>query len=160
MAYQEKLSQWILSNAKNLNLKIIHLDWTKKYFEHLYDLVVSIQINSEKFEGRGADYNKDIALLKGFSEAMERFICKSNKISSIGVAAHYNQDLAKENALFEFMERYSIAYHFENQIGMKRLSKKEHLVDTKHFGAVKMQMHQFLMKTPEGHSGVFAIAEG
>jgi ribosomal protein S12 methylthiotransferase accessory factor YcaO len=160
MAYQEKLSQWILSNAKNLNLKIIHLDWTKKYFEGLYDLVISIEINSEKFEGRGADYDKDIALLKGFSEAIERFVCKSNHISSIGVAAHYNQDLAKENALFEFIERYSIAYHLKNGIGMKRISTKEHLVDTKQFGAVKMQTHQFLMKTPEGLFGVFAIAEG
>lgn len=160
MADHERLSQWVLSTAKDLNLRVTKLDWIDSYYKGYSDIAVKIEIDSKIYEGRGADIDSTVALMKGVTEAIERFVCRANNISSIGVAGHYGQDAAKENSLLEFIERTSISTHFIQKIGMKLKSAESISISTKDFGKVALKVHQFQMNAPENYFGVFTLAEG
>jgi hypothetical protein len=160
MADHERLSQWVLSTAKDLNLRVTKLDWIDSYYKGYSDIAVNIEIDSKIYEGRGADIDSTVALMKGVTEAIERFVCRANNISSIGVAGHYNQDAAKENSLLESIERSSISTHFIQKIGMKLKSTESISINTKDFGKVALKVHQFQMNAPEKCFGVFTLAEG
>lgn len=160
MANHERLSQWVLSHAKDLNLQVTKLDWINSYYKAHSDIAVKIEIDAKIYEGRGSDVDSTVALMKGVAEAIERFACQTNNISSIGVAGHYDLDLAKENALLEFIERTSIWDHFNNKVGMKPISAKNIAVVTKDLGMVSLKIHQFQMNTPLGYFGVFTLTEG
>ena len=91
MADHERLSQWVLSTAKDLNLRVTNLDWIDSYCKDYFDIAVKIEIDSKIYEGRGSDIDSTVALMKGVTEAIERFVCRTNNISSIGIAGHYDQ---------------------------------------------------------------------
>lgn len=160
MAYHKGLNDWILKNAKVLNLRVTKLGWISHFIEGYSDIVVKIKIDSIVFEGRGADIDPDVALVKAVTEAIERFVCIQNQISSVGVAGHYDLDLAKENALFEFIERSTINYHFSQKAQMKLISTDQMSINTNETDLVKLNIHQFQMTTPNGFKGVFTLAEG
>ncbi len=160
MAYHERLNQWLLKNAKSLNLRVTKLDWIHQHFNGYSDIAVKIEIALSIFEGRGTDTDADIALVKAVTEAIERFVCRENKISSVGVAGHYDLNLAKKNALFEFIERTAINFHFSQKIGMNLISTNQISVNIKALGFVQLNVHQFQMNVPNGFTGVFTLAEG
>lgn len=160
MANLERLSQWVLGSAKDLNLQVTKLDWISDYYKDHLDIAVKMEIDAKTYEGRGSDVDSTLALMKGVTEAVERFVCRTNNVSSIGVAGHYDLELAKNNALLEFIERTSIWNHYSNKIGMKPISVHHISVMTKDFGAVSLKVHQFQMNTPQGYFGVFTLAEG
>ena len=124
MANNQRLGQWALNQAKAVKLHVTRLEWIGDFFPGFTDLQVKIEIDSKVFEGRGSDLDKDVALAKGLTEAIERFICFSNRITSLGVAGHYDFEKAKENAFLEFIERSLLSYHYENKIPMRKLSVK------------------------------------
>lgn len=160
MANHEGLSQWVLSSARDLNLRVTKLDWIDSYYKGYSDIEVKVQIDSKNYSGRGSDFDSTTALMKAVTESIERFVCHVNEISSIGVAGHYNLDIAKENALLEFIERSLIWSHFHNKICMKRISTESISANTKDFGIASLKMHQFNMNVPNGYFGVFTLAEG
>ena len=160
MADYERLAQWVLSSAKDLDLRVTKLDWIDSYYKGYSDIAVKIKIESIIYEGRGSDMDSTVALMKGVTEAVERFVCRANKISSIGVAGHYNEDAAKENSLLEFIERTAISAHFSQKIGMNLKSIESISTNTKDFGNVSLKVHQFQMVTPEIYFGVFTLTEG
>ncbi|MCK6596836.1 MAG: hypothetical protein L6Q37_00610 [Bdellovibrionaceae bacterium] len=143
MANHEGLSQWVLSSAKDLNLRVTKLDWIDRYYKGYSDIEAKIQIDLKMYSGRGSDFDSTTALMKTVTESIERFVCHANKISSIGVAGHYNLEIAKENALLEFFERSIIWSHFHKKIGMKCVSTES-----------------ISMNAPDGYFGVFTLAEG
>ncbi len=160
MADHERLSQWVLSTAKELNLRVTKLDWIDSYYKGYSDIAVKIEIDSKIYEGRGSGVDSTLALMKGVTEAVERFVCRTNNISSIGVAGHFDQDAAKENSLLEFIERYAISLHFNEKIGMKLESTKNISIASKDFGKIVLKVHQLQMNTPENYFGIFTLAEG
>jgi hypothetical protein len=160
MANNDRLNQWVLNTAKDLNLRVTKLDWIDRYYKGYSDIAVKIEIDSKIFEGRGSDIDSTTALMKGVTEAIERFVCRANKISSIGVAGHYDMDAAKENSLLEFIERSVMAAHFNKKNAMLLNSTDNVSIKTKDFGKVDLKMHQFRMNTPENYFGIFTLAEG
>lgn len=160
MAYNERLNQWILSTAKDLNLRVTKLDWINSYYKGYSDIAVKIEIDSKIYEGRGSDIDSTTALMKAVTEAIERFVCRTNKISSVGVAGHYDINSAKENSLLEFIERFVISHHFNKKSGMLLSSTKNVSIKTKDFGILDLKIHQFRMNTPKNYFGVFTLAEG
>lgn len=160
MANNERLNQWVLSTAKDLNLRVTKLDWIDSYYKGYTDIVVKIEIDSKIYEGRGSDIDSNTALMKGVTEAIERFVCRANNISSVGVAGHYDMDAAKENSLLEFIERSVIAAHFNQKNAMLLNSTDSVSIKTKDFGKVDLKFHQFRMNTPKNYFGIFTLAEG
>lgn len=160
MANNERLNQWVLSTAKDLNLRVTKLDWIDSYYKGYSDIAVKIEIDSKIYEGRGSDIDSTTALMKGVTEAIERFVCRANKISSVGVGGHYDVDVAKENSLLEFIERSVIAAHFNRKNAMFLNSTENISIKTKDFGKVDLKIHQFRMNTPENYFGIFTLAEG
>lgn len=160
MANHERLTQWVLAIAKDLNLQVTNLEWIGDYYKDYSDLAVKIEIDSKIYDGRGSDSDSTTALMKGVTEAVERFACAENRISSFGVAGHYDLDVAKENSLLEFIERSSISFHFNEKLGMKHHSSESISINTKDFGLLPFKVHQFQMTTPENTFGVFTLAEG
>lgn len=160
MASHEELSQWVLAYAKKINLQVTSLDWVDSYYKGFSDLIVKLEIGKETFRGRGTDLDPDVALMKGVTEAIERFICRKSKISSFGVAGHYDINSAKRNSALEYVERASINWHFCQGIRMKHLSTESVSIKTKDISDIKMKVHQFNIRTPSNLFGVFTLAEG
>lgn len=164
MASHEELSRWVLKNAEALNLQALKLDWIYNYFKETTDISVKIEVESNIYSGRGSDRNPDLALMKGVTEAIERFVCAKNMISSVGVAGHYCLDHAKENSFLEFIERFAIWFHFNQEVGMNPIDPgqetKDIFINTKDHGAISLKVHHFQMDVPEGFFGVFTLAEG
>lgn len=160
MANYEGLTRWILDNAEILNLQVVQLDWIHEYFQDHFDLDVKIEIDSKTYSGRGSDLDSNLALIKGVCEAIERYVCNENKISSIGVAGHLDFDLAKENALLEYIERISIWSRHNQKNGMKLISSEGFLIDTKDYGKTDFNLLQFEMIVPVGFVGIFTLAHG
>lgn len=160
MANNQRLGQWALNQAKALKLHVNRLEWIGDFFPGFIDLQVKIEIDFKIFEGRGSDLDKDVALAKGLTEAIERFICFSNRITSLGVAGHYDIEKAKENAFLEFIERSLLSYHYENKIPMRKLSVKSLDVHVLRKGISTFSLHQFQMQDCGDLHGVFTLAEG
>ncbi|HND86601.1 MAG TPA: hypothetical protein PLU50_12360 [Pseudobdellovibrionaceae bacterium] len=160
MANNQRLGQWALNQAKAVKLHVTRLEWIGDFFPGFTDLQVKIEIDSKVFEGRGSDLDKDVALAKGLTEAIERFICFSNRITSLGVAGHYDFEKAKENAFLEFIERSLLSYHYENKIPMRKLSVKSLDVQVVGKGISAFTLHQFQMQDCGDLHGVFTLAEG
>lgn len=160
MANYEGLNRWILDSAEILNLQVVQLDWIHEYFQDHYDLDVKIEIDSKIYRGRGSDVDSNLALIKAVCEAIERYVCDKDKISSTGVAGHQNFDLAKENALLEYIERISIWSHHSQKNGMKLISSEGFTIDTKDYGKTDFNLLQFEMIVPVGFVGIFTLAHG
>lgn len=161
MAHIERLGPWALTHAKALNLQVLRLEWVRDYFPGYTDLQVKIEIDSKIFEGRGSDLNKDIAFAKGLTEAIERYVCFSNGVTSLGVAGHYDFENAKENAYFEFIERSFLNFHYKNKAPMKKISSKALNINVSgHDNTFPFKMYHFQMSVGGGLFAVFSLAEG
>lgn len=161
MAHIERLGPWALTQAKALNLQVTRLEWVHDYFPGYTDLQVKIEIDSRIFEGRGSDINKDMAFAKGLTEAVERYVCFSNGVTSLGVAGHYDFEKAKQNAYLEFVERSILSFHYQNKVPMKQLSSKPLSIKVAgHDNVLIFNIHQLQMNIGSGLFGVFTLAEG
>lgn len=122
MNQENDLSYWILKNKSKINMKVSQILWPSKWGIDLSDVAVSIIINNQEFIGRGTDINKNIAVIKAFTEACERSLLHHYKIeNSSGLAAHTNQKIAKQNAIYELIERDLLLCHFHTQTPFNKL---------------------------------------
>lgn len=112
MADQTTLTNWILANQAELDLRVKECVWIREIFPGWHDLDIAISVQGERFRGRGCDESADVALSKAFCEAIERSICHTNGFSSVGVAGHTNSEAAKENARLEYIERRTLFEYF------------------------------------------------
>lgn len=116
MASQETLTAWILRNDQRLDLRVQELSWIKSALPGWHDLQISIAAFGERFVGRGSDPDANTALGKAVCEAIERAICFSHEISSLGVAGHFDLKLAEENARLEYFERFCFSHQIWNGV--------------------------------------------
>lgn len=101
-----------MTNRTELDVRVKNCTWIRQVFPDWYDLDVSIKVAGKVFFGRGSDRNADTALSKAFCEAVERSVCHTHGISSLGVAGHITANDAKKNAKLEYIERRAIFHHF------------------------------------------------
>jgi YcaO cyclodehydratase, ATP-ad Mg2+-binding len=113
MADSKKLADWLLENAKRLDLRAKRFQWVEEWgLAGYYDLEVSIVVNGRTFIGRGTALGEDLAFVKAGAEAIERAYCAGHNIPSVGVAIHDTELLACENARSELIERDGFFCHF------------------------------------------------
>ncbi len=160
MASQQKLIKWILGNANKLDLRVRQLTWINAFEQDPCDLEANIRIGELAFIGRGAANDGDSAICKSVCEAIERFFCFENKISSTGVAGHFDPDLAKRNAEFELIERTALALHVQNLIPFERLDTKVIKVQVQDNDPIQMNLHLLKMISPLEVSAIFCLCEG
>lgn len=160
MADQQKLIRWILDNANKLDLKLKQLTWIDVFEREAYDLEASLRVGNLSFVGRGAASDSDSAICKSVCEAIERFFCFENKISSTGIAGHFDPELAKTNAKLELIERMALSLHVKNKIPFDCLKTEmiEVQLENKHF--VNMNLHTLKMLSPNGITAIFCLCEG
>jgi hypothetical protein len=71
----------------------------------VFDFEVTLTIEGTPSIGRGTDFDESLALEKASGEAVERALCDSLGISTVGVAVHPDPAHAMENARRERVER-------------------------------------------------------
>lgn len=102
-------------NEKSL-IEINQLSWTDLLDEELFDFEVNIKHGQHIFEGRGTDFNGERALLKAYSECLERICCYVNDIDSTnGCAVHSSMEEANINAKNELIERDAFLLYFVSE---------------------------------------------
>lgn len=111
MDNQKKLGNWILCHTHSLDLKIERMNWIQNWFPEHKDFKISFSTSNEVLVGRGIDTDEDTALIKAFSELVERSVCSFYGINSNGVAAHFDKGSAVLNAKKELIERDAILCH-------------------------------------------------
>lgn len=158
MANQQKLTDWILTNRKALDLRATKLTWIENHFPGFTDIGVTVSLNGVTYSGRGSSRDEDAALGKAVCEAIERFVCDSNGISSTGVAGHFEEALAKENASIEYLERFALYCHAKGS-PIKKLDQKDISVSLGS-GESPARLHHFQMISTAGYFGVLSFVEG
>ncbi len=109
MAYQTlSTAEWLLSNRTELDVKFLEFNWGNTHGVPLFDFEVSLL---GRHVGRGTSFNQELAFEKAAVEALERFVCFENRISTEGVAAHPFPEAAKQNAILEALERHLFNEH-------------------------------------------------
>lgn len=108
MVDHKKLIPWILANQDFLDLRVTDYEWITNTFSSMKDIGAKLKIEGKLYTGRGADRDENTALSKAVCEAVERFICQTHGLSSLGVAGHSEIEFAAQNSQLEFIERYAI----------------------------------------------------
>lgn len=104
---------WILKNKKGLKLQVIHLTGLSEILVGFFDYAIEIFIEGKKYTGRGTDRNEEIAFLKAFSEAFERYFVEDLKLENTsGLSVHSDQFECVNNAKLELIERDVFLCHF------------------------------------------------
>ncbi|MBL6991007.1 MAG: YcaO-like family protein [Bacteriovoracaceae bacterium] len=113
-----KVLNWFLKNITPLNLKTVHMEWTKDYLPKYTDMHVEITVNGAIYHGRGTDKQENIAFIKASVEAVERAVLSNTKgiKNSSGVAGHSLDDEAIKNAKLELIERDHFFCHYLTQV--------------------------------------------
>ena len=112
MANQTRLTQWVLKHKTMLNPSFTEFNWPTRYFNGLSDFEAVLSIDGLTAIGRGIDANKELAIEKASSEAIERLICQRLCISSVGVAIS-GEVSSETHAQCEALERYYFDEHIK-----------------------------------------------
>lgn len=121
-----ELENWILRNVDLFKIKWTEYTWPSRWWQGLNDFSCEIQFNNELFIGRGSDINKRIALIKSFSEAIERIVGKCNSLeNSNGISAHYDKILCQNNSKSELIERDQFFLHYFSKTPFAEFSSDE-----------------------------------
>lgn len=106
--------QWMLDNAGKLDLSVDAYKWDLPFESKILDCKVKIKINGQVREGRGSAHTEEHALLKAFSEAVDRvaFFEAKKYLTTNGLAVHTSLNDAIRSARCELIERDSLFCHF------------------------------------------------
>lgn len=121
MATKTPLASWLYSKRQELNPQFKEFNWPSRVFPGLYDFATTISWNGIEAGGRGVDSQREIALEKSVSEAIERLICKTLGFDSVGFAIAGTHD-PSEHAKFEAMERFFLKHHLDEKIPFSPIS--------------------------------------
>jgi hypothetical protein len=147
MANQKTVTNWLVANRKKMDLRVKDCSWIRAHFPGWSDLEVSISVGGRPFVGRGSDPDADTALSKAFCEAVERYVCSANGISSLGVAGHFDAEAAKRNARLEFIERAAIADHHLSGLRLSETAVPGHI--ERHFSAHGVSLKAYVLVAGE-----------
>ena len=145
MEDKKRLSQWLLDNYKELELKATQVKWVREWLPGFSDFEVSITISGKVHRGRGIDRNQNLAFTKAGAEALERAICNENKILSCGVATHTDLESAKLNAKTELIERDRFFCHYLTQTPFKKITTNVSGIDLSSLRE-KLKIHDVTIK--------------
>ncbi len=112
---RESLINWFFLEKNNLNAKVLNFEWPSWQNKPFNDVQVQIHLNGSHI-GRGTAINPLDALAIAINEALERYICSINHVSTNGVAVFYDYDGAAVRASSELIERHAVFYHLINKI--------------------------------------------
>ncbi len=157
MVNQKTLTNWILDNRAALDIHVKECLWIRTVFPGWYDLDVTLSVSDQKFSGRGSDRNADIALAKAFCEAVERSVCFSHGISSLGVAGHFLADQAMANARLEYVERKTIFEHVSHKLSLNSLSVNSHILNKYAQHGVRVELFKLFSL---GTNVILCVANG
>ncbi|GEM_PF-5176342 len=152
--------QWLLQNISTLNLVATAFDWPTKIGLDLFDLEVQITIDSKVYIGRGSDKNSNRAFVKAGAEAIERYLCCKNKISTSGVALHYDEALAREGALLELLERDAFFCHYLTKTAFVECHSTHFQFQCMEFLKSGIELKFYELPTFEDVHTIIAIAKG
>jgi hypothetical protein len=94
-------------------LEIECADWIGELFNGWTDICCKLKRDGREIVTWGAAPSEDLALLKAFSEAIERSVfLNEGSVTSNGFAAHLTRSEARSNALNELIERDLFLCHF------------------------------------------------
>jgi len=159
MANQTPLAAWLYSNREVLTPKFKELNWSKRLGLDLFDFSTRVTINGIESEGRGVDENRNLALEKSVSEAIERHICKSLDIDSVGVAVMGNID-PKNHAKYEALERYFLQKHLKTKSTFERFRNfQSELVQRFLQSNHRTSVSFYRMKTPRDFFGIICLIQ-
>lgn len=114
MAHQTLIAaKWLISKKSELEVKFHEFKWGSGYGLPLFDFEISIL--GSRHSGRGSSTDQNLAFEKAAAEALERFVCFENSVSTEGVAAHSIAELADYNAGREAIERYLFHWHLNTK---------------------------------------------
>ncbi|MCB9062490.1 MAG: YcaO-like family protein [Halobacteriovoraceae bacterium] len=111
MANHKKIDK-ILSLSKQINLKAHYSSWGEKYLNGLHDYRIHISIDGREYSGIGIDEDEEIAFLKGFSEAVDRFFFEINNMKAGGIGTHWTKKESLESSISELIERDIFLGHY------------------------------------------------
>lgn len=135
MESDELIKKTIFELNKKSFIEINQLSWTELLDDEIVDIEVNIKHGQQLFEGRGTDLNGERALLKAYSECLERICCYVNDIESTnGCAVHSSLEVANINAKNELIERDAFLLYFVSESMPKEipiLNKFDELVHIK-----------------------------
>jgi hypothetical protein len=123
MAHKTPLASWLYSKREELNPRFKEFSWPKHWNSDVFDFSTTIVWNNFESEGRGIDERREIALEKSVAEAIERLICKSIGIDSVGLAVAGTHD-PSAHAMNEALERYFLNQHIHSQIPFQMIEEK------------------------------------
>ena len=120
---------WLLNNKQQLKLKGTKLTWVDEWLPGYFDYGIEVEIDGEKYEGRGTDLNEELAFIKGAVEAFEKAVFKNNKLKIGGFSGHKNQELADIKAKLELIERDSFMCHYLTKTPFKQIREDEEKIE-------------------------------
>lgn len=129
MANKTPLASWLYSKKSELSPEFQEFNWPARVFSGVFDFETKITWRSIVAVGRGVDVNREIALEKSVSEAIERLICHELKFASVGFAVAGTHD-PSTHAQHEALERYYLNRHIENKINLCCLENKSLDIDS------------------------------
>jgi len=102
MANSTQLTDWVIANAKRLELAVTRVGWVEKWLPGYHDYQVKISLRKNIYAGRGIDRQEQIAFEKSVSEALERAATRGLEYPWT-TAAYENYDGAKLRAYQELL---------------------------------------------------------
>jgi hypothetical protein len=110
MAHKTPIARWMLNNRDRVNPSFVKYEWPSRYFSGVADFSSTISVDGIEASGRGIDIDQDLALEKSAAESIERYICRSLNIDSVGLAVS-GEAGAEGHAKREALERYFFGKH-------------------------------------------------
>ncbi len=154
MAHKTSLATWLYLNRSVLVPTFTEFKGTGELVPGLFDFSTKITWQGIEIEGRGVDDNREIAFEKSVAECIERIICVSKSIDSIGLAVSGGSHCPESHAKFEALERFYLNEHLENKIPLHEV-KSEILLPNGFLGKNKdCEVRFFRMATPNNLFGL------
>lgn len=128
MANKTPLAAWLYSVREELSPSITRLSGTTTLMPSLFDFSTKITWNGVDAEGRGVDEIREIAFEKSVAECIERIICISKNIDSVGLSVSGGDHNSEAHSKFEALERYYLNNHLQNGILLKQIKPELELI--------------------------------
>jgi hypothetical protein len=123
VANKTPLASWLYKDGMALKPCFREYHWPDKYCVEVFDFSTTLNWNNMNFIGRGVDENREIALEKSVSEAIERLVAKNVSTPSFYVDGFSisGNEIRSEHARFEALERFYLKSHLLQKFKFKKI---------------------------------------
>lgn len=154
MAHKTPLATWLYLNRTVLAPTFTEFKGTGELVPGLFDFSTKIMWQGTEIEGRGVDNNREIAFEKSVAECIERIICATKNIDSIGLAVSGGGHCPQSHAQFEALERYYLDEHLQKKIPLIEVKSDTILANTFLAMNPECEVRFFQMATPTSLYGL------